>query len=197
VKKVIAILVQIVLVAQVVLLLVSWLIAAAMPQSAVRSLLSSEGIRWLFGSLTGNLATPTLLCLILILMAVGAMRKSGIRHLFVRATYRQRFAQRVVIAELVLLFIVLLLLTAVPEASLLSVTGVLFPSSFTDSLLPVFCIVVIAVCLSYGFVSGRLSTCEDALDAMSSGLSRWRGLVVLYLVLAEFFESLRYVFTAW
>ena len=130
-------------------------------------------------------------------VAVGAMRKSGIRHLFVRATYRQRFAQRVVIAELVLLFIVLLLLTAVPEASLLSVTGVLFPSSFTDSLLPVFCIVVIAVSLSYGFVSGRLSTCEDALDAMSSGLSRWRGLVVLYLVLAEFFESLRYVFTAW
>ena len=194
-KKVIAILVQIVLVAQIVLLLVSWLIAAAMPQSAVRSLLSSEGIRWLFGSLTGNLATPTLLCLILILMAVGTMRKSGIRHLFVRATYRQRFALRVVIAELVLMLVVLLLLTAVPGAPLLSVIGVLFPSSFTDSLLPVLCIAVIVVSLSYGFVSGRLSNRESALDAMTHGLTRWGSLIVLYLVLAEFLESLRYVFS--
>ena len=50
---------------QVLLFLVSWLINAAMPESKVRSLLGSEGIRWFFGSFVDNVATSPLVWLLI------------------------------------------------------------------------------------------------------------------------------------
>ena len=44
---------------QIILILVSWLITAAMPELFVRSLLSSEGIRWFFGQFTSNIGTSS------------------------------------------------------------------------------------------------------------------------------------------
>ena len=41
-------------VGQVVLILTSWLLTAAMPENFPRSLLSAEGIRWFFGRFVGN-----------------------------------------------------------------------------------------------------------------------------------------------
>ena len=41
-------------VGQVVLILTSWLLTAAMPENFPRSLLSDEGIRWFFGRFVGN-----------------------------------------------------------------------------------------------------------------------------------------------
>ena len=40
--------------AQIAVILLSWLITAANPDWALHSLLSSEGIRWFFGSLITN-----------------------------------------------------------------------------------------------------------------------------------------------
>ena len=45
-------------IAELVLVLVSWILSAAAVGS-VRSLLSSEGIRWLFGHFASMLATPS------------------------------------------------------------------------------------------------------------------------------------------
>ena len=58
---------------QILLILVSWFITATMPMSPVRSLLSSEGIRWFFGQFTYNLASPLLVWLILAGMKLGAL----------------------------------------------------------------------------------------------------------------------------
>ena len=49
---------------QVALFLVSWLITAASPETTVRSLLSNEGIRWFFGSVVDNVASPPLVWIV-------------------------------------------------------------------------------------------------------------------------------------
>ncbi|MFR5271186.1 MAG: hypothetical protein ACLTGI_12620 [Hoylesella buccalis] len=88
---------------QILLILVSWFITATMPMSPVRSLLSSEGIRWFFGQFTYNLASPLLVWLILAGMALGALKQSGLSKAFTpsaRKEYRQRFALKLVLLEL-------------------------------------------------------------------------------------------------
>ena len=47
-------------IAEVLLVIVSWLLSAAMMEG-VRSLLSSEGVRWFFGSFTMIVASPLLM----------------------------------------------------------------------------------------------------------------------------------------
>ena len=64
--------------AQIALVLVSWLITAAMPDVFPRSLLSPEGIRWFFGTFTANLQSPWLVWLLLISIAWGTLRASGL-----------------------------------------------------------------------------------------------------------------------
>ena len=59
------------LAAQALLFLVSWLVTAMMPDTAVHSLLSSEGIRWFFGSFVGNVASPVLVWLLILAMAIS------------------------------------------------------------------------------------------------------------------------------
>ena len=73
--------------AQIVLVLMSWLITAAMPDAFPRSMLSPEGIRWFFGSFTENMESPWLVGLLLICIAWGTLQTSGLLH-FDRTIYR-------------------------------------------------------------------------------------------------------------
>ena len=52
-------------VAEVLLILLSWLLSAALPASGVRSILSGQGIRWFMGHFGNILATPQLSWLLL------------------------------------------------------------------------------------------------------------------------------------
>ena len=193
-RKTIGILAVLLLAAWLLLILVSWLIAAAMPQSAVHSLLSNEGLRWLFGSLLQNLTTPVLPALLLVSMAWGSLDESGLLQLRRPMTYRQHFALRIVALELIVIVAALLLLTAIPHAPLLSATGVLFPSSFSDSLLPVLCLIVIIVSLTYGIASEKFSSSLMLLDAPVSGIRKASPLFLLYVIAAELYASFCFVF---
>lgn len=72
--------------AQIVLVLASWLITAAMPDVFPRSLLSPEGIRWFFGTFTANLQSHWLVWLLLISIAWGTLRASGLLNTIIRFT---------------------------------------------------------------------------------------------------------------
>ena len=54
---------------------VSWIFAALNPESGVRSMLSSEGIRWAFGGLIPQMQSSVLVWLILAGMAWGTKEK--------------------------------------------------------------------------------------------------------------------------
>ena len=182
---------------QVALFLVSWLITAASPETTVRSLLSNEGIRWFFGSFVSNVASPPLVWIIFGAMALGALQRSGMIQTLLRPsprTYRQEFALRIVLIELLLFIVVIVIIAFVPHAALLSVTGQLFPSSFSSCLIPIIAFCVAAMAITFGFLTATMRSVAEAFLALCNGVSQCAPIIVLYVIAVELFFSLLYVF---
>lgn len=179
--------------AQIVLVLLSWLITAAMPEAFPRSMLSPEGIRWFFGSFTENMESPWLVGLLLICIAWGTLQASGLLH-FDRTIYRHRNALRLVLIELVLFVAVILLLTVVPHAILLNVMGGIEASSFSRSILPYICFAVIVMSLSFGAVSNRLQGIEAMGESVSEGIRMAAPCFVIYILANQLYSSIEYLF---
>ena len=167
--------------AETLLVILSWLLSA-MRLSGVRSLLSGEGIRWFIGDFATVLASPLLLWLVLL-----PYRSSLI-------TYRDRIAIRVSLAFLIIYLIIISLLTLMPHAILLSASGQLFPSAFSRSLVPLVAFGVCLVSVTFGYVSGRFRSLSDVLSALSFGIEKGAPLFILYILLIQFYQSLRFVF---
>ena len=177
--------------AELALILFSWILSATMMEG-VRSLLSGEGIRWLFGSFTTILASPLLVWLLLALIALGSLQTSGL--LSMQRTYRDKLALRVAMVFLVLYVLLIVLLTLLPHAILLSATGALFPSAFSRSLVPLISFGIVLVSISFAIMSGRINTFSGVLDSLSSGISRGAPLFVIYVLFMQFCQSLWFVF---
>ena len=195
-KRLFAGIVSLLVVAELLLVLVSWLLSATIAES-VRSLLSSEGMRWFVGNFVSMLSTPWLVWLLLLAMAGGCVWQSGVLSVFSAhvpsRNYRQRIALRVTLAFLILYIAVVLLLTAVPHAVLLSATGGLLPSPFSRALVPIAAFGLLLVSVTYGWLSGRFTSVADILASLSFGIGRAAPLFVLYVLVVQFYESLRFV----
>ena len=195
---------------QALLVLVSWIISSLLPGSTVRSMLSSDGVRWFFNRFVDHLASPPLVWLLLIAIAWGAFRSSGMSSLFSRSsssprvsnasssrwggTLRQRYALLVSLILLVLFVVVIVLLSFVRNAVLLGTTGRLFPSPFSHSLLPMLAFVVTMCSLSFGLASRRLNSISSVMQALTSGFQPFLPVFVLYILVVQLFYSIIYVF---
>lgn len=179
-------------VAQVLVVLASWLLTAAMPESFSRSLTSAEGIRWFFGSFADNLASPCLVWLVLVSIALGALRASGLLH-YDSSEYRQRTALRLVAIELVVALALMLALTLVPHAILLNVLGGLLPSSFSRSIIPYACLSVVVMSLSYGVMSERLKGIRAIYGAMNEGIRLMAPTFLFYVLAMQLYCSVKYL----
>lgn len=197
--------------AQLALILLSWLITAAFPELPIRSLLSSEGVRWFFGSFTANQLTPLLAWFITAVMAVGACVRSRLWSAFYTKMsgllhrrdstdgrqglhYRERIGLRLALAEFMVYVVIMLLLTVVPHAILLSVTGELFPSAFSSSLIPSLSFVLIVMSLSYGVASGTVDSVARMHRVLVGGLEAGARIVPAYVIGVQLYMSLLYVF---
>ena len=184
------------LVAESVLVIVSWLLSAARIEG-VRSMLSSEGIRWFFGGFSNIIANPLLAWLLLALIAGGSLKQSGVlRHFAAKgeASFRNRLALRVAIVFMVLYAMVISMLTLMPHAILLSFSGHLFPSAFSRGLVPIICFGVTLFSVVYGIISGNKQKGEDVLDILSYGLRQGSSLIIIYIFAIQLYASLRFVF---
>ena len=190
-KRVLACAGLILLMAECLLFILSWLLSATMMED-VRSLLSSEGIRWFLGNYTSILASPLLVWLLLLLIAGGALYRCGIfgKHQGIR----DRLALRVSSAFIIIYLIIIALLTLMPHAILLSATGDLFPSAFSRSLIPVIAFGIILFSVTYGVMAGRQSSLSDILEILSYGIRKGAPFIVIYILFIQFYESLWFVF---
>ncbi len=185
---------------QVVLIMASWIVTSAMPELSMRSLLSPEGVRWLFGHFIENMSSPLLVDIILLSVAFGAVSFSGLVDSVVAMAHcrKKRYFERVglwvVVGEILTVVIVVVLLTCVPHAILLSVTGHLFPSNFSQSLIPIISITLLACSISFGLVSGRLSSLSQCFEAMTYGLVRFAWVLPIYVFFMELLRSIQFVF---
>ena len=178
--------------AQLLLMLLSWLLSAAFPVDNIRSLLSPEGLRWFLGQFTAHIATPQLVWLLLLSLAYGILRHSGL--LWPGKGYRERRALVITLLLAVVIVGVFLLLTVIPHAVLLSATGSLWPSPFSRSLVPMVAFAVVLLSTCYGMISGRLDNLRDVYDALLDGLRCAAPLFLFYVLVVQIYESLIYVF---
>ena len=195
-KRFLALSVLVLFLAELVLILLSWILSAT-GMEGVRSLLSSEGIRWFVGGFTDIVDSTLLVWLIILFIALGAFQKSGLpslMHANNQMTYREKTALRVSIALFVVYVAVILLLTAIPHAILLSATGSLFPSPFSRSIIPLTAFGISMVSVVYGMMSGRLIVLTDVLDALSHGIGKGAPVFVLYILMIQFVRSMWFVF---
>ena len=107
VNRIIARLVLLLLIAQLLLVFLSWLLSATLTD-AVHPLLSSEGIRWFLGQFSVMLLKPQLIWLILLSMAGGCVWRSGIFRPS-QLSFRRQSALRVSFIVLILLITIVAL----------------------------------------------------------------------------------------
>ncbi len=191
-KKVLPYIVLALFGAELLLMLLSWILSAAMPMSGVRSMLSGEGIRWFLGHFAHVLATPVLVWLLLLAMAYGSIRHCGIFE--DRSSYRSRRALWLSALYLIIYIGVVLLMAVMPHAVLLSATGDLWPSPFSASLVPLVAFGLLSMGVVYGVVAGTFLSFSDVYDALLHGIRQAAPLLLFYVLAAQLYYSLRFVF---
>lgn len=182
------------LLSQFAVILLSWLITAAMPEEPLRSLLSSEGVRWYFGHMIENFSSPFLSWLLLLSVACGAVKTSRIFSIKFPLTFRQRFALQLVGVELLAFLAILVSLTLLPHAILLSVTGHLYPSSFSVGIIPIGAFALIVFSITYAVACGEVQRIEDAFRMLTAGIISAAPLFVVYLLAVQLYTSILFVF---
>ena len=184
------------IIAETLLVILSWLLSALRVEG-VRSLLSSEGIRWFFSSFNDLVASPVLVWLLLLMCALGCLQKSRATSIF-RGTkaisFRDRLALYVAIAFLLIYGVIIILLTLMPHAILLSATDHLFPSAFSRSLVPIISFGICVFSVSFGLMAGVMRNLSDILQALSFGIAKGAPLLVFYLFAVQLVGCLRFVF---
>lgn len=191
-KKVLAYLALSLGIAEVVVILVSWLLTAAMPESFTHSLTSPEGIRWFMCHFVDHLTSVWLVWLVLISITIGVVKQSRVLH-FDHTQYRQRTALRLMLIELCISAGIMLALTLLPHAILLNAVGTLFPGPFTHSLIPYICFSVMVMGMSYGIMSESIKGISQVYDAMNQGIRLLSPCFLFYILVMQLYTSILYV----
>lgn len=181
-----------IIIAYLALVLCSWFLSATMTPG-VRSLLSGEGIRWFFARFTDAICSPVLAWLLMLAIAVGCLKESGLLHPS-KEKYRRRKGLHFSLVLLLAYVAVLVLLTALPQAVLLSATGKLSNSPFSQALVPIICFVVVLCSVGYGVVVRKFTSFAYVFQTMSSGISSVAPWLVLYMLAVQLVDSICYVF---
>ncbi len=187
---------------QLVLIVGSWLVTSAEPTLPMRSLLSRAGIRWYFGTYVDRIATPWLVYILLLSFAWACMRGcqlwSALRCWFSPRrsvlTTQEKFALVASLVFLALQIFTIALLTLVPHAILLSVTGSLWPSSFSRSAVPIVAFMAATTHALYDVLSGKISSLDQMGRKITATGSTMMPLLLCYCLLADLVGCIGYVF---
>ena len=176
------------------LVLSSWLLSAMMVEG-VRSLLTGEGLRWLFGNMAYGLLSPLLVWLLMAAMTWGCLKECCIFVSNANASNRRKSVAFRVAALFTLVYVaVIALLTLLPHAVLLSPTGTLWHSPFSRALMPLVFLGMMLFGVVYGLVARTFTSLHDIIEAMLNGLRFAAPLLFAYMLLMPLALALRYVF---
>ena len=194
IRKFLTVVTVIIMVAWCLLVLSSWLLSAMMVEG-VRSLLTGEGLRWLFGNMAYGLLSPLLVWLLMAAMAWGCLKECRIFASNDNDSNRRKSVAFRVAALFTLAYVaVIALLTLLPHAVLLSPTGTLWHSPFSRALLPLVFLGTMLFGVVYGLVARTFTSLHDIIEAMLNGLRSTAPLLFAYMLLMPLALALRYVF---
>ncbi len=144
--------------------------------------------------------TPVLAWVLLFSIAFGAFEKSGLGAVILPflhkqpLSYRQRHALFAVGGELLFFIAVMLLLTCVPHAMLLGITGTFYPSPFSTGIIPFSAFVMTVASVTYGLVSGNMTDFDGIFAGLSFGVKKFAVFYPVYVLAVQFYYSVKYVF---
>lgn len=208
-NRVVGIAAVLLIVAEMLTVVLSWLGSALYSDGSIVSLLSSEGVRWFVGSFASIVATPYVVYLILIGMAIGMVKASGVGDALalILKTLREGksfkslagnpdfhpIAMQISLFTLLLFVIIISLLTFLPHAVLINASGTIVSSSFSRGIIPILCFGVTTSSTVYGIFSSNINTVESFATAFTRGLSTITPLLLLYILTAQLYYSITYV----
>lgn len=179
---------------QILLILISWFVTSAMPDLNMHSLLSSEGIRWFLGQFTHNIASPLLAWITVISVAYGCLIASGLLEIKRHMEIRQKLAIRFVSIEVVLFIAIIILLTEMPHAVLLSVDGHVFSGNFTMCIIPYISFAIMVISSTYSISIGKISSIPSLFTMMCDGIKKAAPIYIIYIIAAQLYYSVLFVF---
>ncbi len=184
-----------ILVAQCAVILFSWVVASLFPDLPLRSLLTGSGLRWLFGHITQNMSLPLLVDVMLFCIGAGAMLSSGLWHTVVHGakSYNERMARRMAVVIALMACVTVLLLTALPHAVLLNISGTLFPSSFSRGIVPIISVTMAIMGECFHLVAGRSRSVVSFFDNLTYGIRCGASLLLCLMTGMQLYAMLCYV----
>lgn len=188
----------------------SWMASVLATDGSVRSLLTAEGIRWFIGDFSNMLSTPLLLDIIMVGMAVGVVRASGIGGILRQAIkkryrstafssgitqkgYSEVIALQLSIVMALLMICVVILLSVLPHAILLSATGTILNSSLASGFIPMLCFIAIASSATFGYASRHFHGFLDVFRAMENGVGLAAPFILFYIFTTQLYVLIMYV----
>ena len=181
---------------QIMVVILSWMIKTIFPEFNGRSLLSGEGVRWFLGNFTKNVASNILVWIILLGLSWGAIHSSKIIQVLKYShilSYKERLGLQIILIEIMVWFSGIVLLSFVPHATMLSITGEMFSSSFSKSIIPLIAFIVLLNSISYGFIVGRFRKGSQIIEALSNGIKQITPYIIIYIIFIQLFYSVKFV----
>lgn len=182
------------------LLLFSWIVTTADTGINVRSMLSTEGIRWFFGTFVQGLTSPVLIWAILLSIGFGISRATGLTAVIldllkgIRLSYRNRIALITSIIAMVAMLSVCSIMAFSPHAILLGITGELLPSPFSASIIPAIAFIITVISAIYGLQCGQIVSLNDLFQAMAVGPKELSKFALPYIIVMTLLRCVQFIF---
>lgn len=195
--KVYSYLVLLLLFLQLFVIVSSWLFSAIFPDANINSLISSEGIRWFSSNYVDILASPCLVWIIMISIAYGALKQSGVLYVLKRnynLKYRERIAIYFMLFVMIVYIIVVMSFILMPRAILLSATGEIWPSPFSLALVPIVSIGICLFSVVYSIVSGNAKNITFIIKSFIRGIACFAPVILLYVLVTQLYHLINYAF---
>lgn len=188
-------------IAEVFIIFLSWMLCTVYPEIPIRSMLSDEGIRWLFGHITENINGFIIIYIIMIGMTYGTIKASGFIGRIKRLAkhkeetdYRDKMAFIAICAELTIYVLSMALLALKPHAILLSATGNLYPSSFSVSIIPSLCSIVCLMMWTFAFFTKSMTSVYNCISSLVDGIKAVAPLIVAYIFIWQLIQTIYFIF---
>lgn len=182
------------------LVLFSWVgsaYALPLPDGGILpNVLSGEGVRWLVRHSIDNISAAPFVEVLLVLIAVGALRSSGMLDAMIhRERYtarRDRYALRTALVVLVI-GVCVVLVSIAPGGNLLGVTGHIAGGPFSTGWLFLLTLVVSLPSIVYGWMSGHCRGERELFAGLASEVVSYAGYFVTLVVASQLVAIMQYV----
>ena len=177
------------LLAQVAVVLVSWLLTAMMPTSSYHTLLSGEGVRWMFRSFSKTASSPLVTIVLFWWIAAKILNDSG----YLKG--HSALMSVVLLAAVCAMFVACLLLLPYEGHAgglLLSATGGLRSSPLAMAMPYLLPLLLSAVAIIYGFSTRKWRVISDPFVALT-GKSLLPLILIIVIQLVWLWQTVIYV----